>query len=73
MDSAGWIDAAKRKPTRKDADVTGCVLAWHRYNGAMITGWRNVRGNALYTHWQPTPAVPKGYDQEYRELWEVKK
>ena len=69
MDDNGWIDASERKPTKRDADLQGCVLAWHRYNGAIVTGWhqfwrRYYGGNSLLTHWQRLPEKPAAYRDE---------
>lgn len=69
MDDFGWIDAATRLPEKADADVTGCVVAWHRYNGTMVIGWWQVKGNRFLTHWQRCPAAPMDYPQEYRLKW----
>lgn len=65
MSKGNWTDAKERKPTREDADVTGCVLAWHKYNGCMVTGWHQFGVSAMYTHWQRTPEPPEG-----NPLWE---
>ena len=67
-DDGGWIDASKLKPTEKDADIQGCVLAWHRYDGARITGWRQFSFSSMLTHWQHMPRPPV----KYREVWEKK-
>jgi hypothetical protein len=63
MESTGWIDANRRPPTEADCDVFGCVLAYHRYNGAMVTGWRQFEVNKLFTHWRPIPQPPKMYQE----------
>ena len=47
----------------QDANATGCVLAWHRYNGCMVTGWHQFGRNRFLTHWQKTPGPPEGYPQ----------
>ena len=56
----GWIDIADRLPTSADGDAWQCVLAWHRYNGAMVIGWHQVGQNSYITHWQPCPKAPEG-------------
>lgn len=65
-----WIDAATRKPTQADADKKGCVIVWHCYNGAMITGWHQFdsNGNGFLTHWAPKPNPPPGFPE-----WEDEK
>ena len=63
MDASGWIDASRRAPTEADCDVFGCVLAYHRYNGAQVTGWRQFGMNKLLTHWRPIPKPPAPYKE----------
>lgn len=63
----GWICAMEHLPTAEDADDWGCVLVWHRYQGPMITGWRQVQNNGHMTHWQRTPAAPENYRDIHRE------
>ena len=53
-----WIDARERLPARADADAWGCVIAWHVYNGTMVTGWHQVERNRYFTHWMPAPGPP---------------
>lgn len=68
-----WIDAKDRKPTKDDADKKGCVLVWHRYDGAMVTGWHqfDTNANGFLTHWAPKPKPPEGFpaweDEEEQE------
>ena len=57
-----WIDKEKRLPTAEDADEEGLVLAWHRYQGTMLTGWFRVVDSKMVTHWQHTPEPPPGYE-----------
>lgn len=54
-----WIPSAERKPTERDADVYGCVLVYHAYQGVMVTGWFQVGENSLITHWARTPEPPE--------------
>lgn len=61
-----WTDAQKRLPEESDADEFGCVLAFHAFNGVMVTGWKQFRENGYLTHWQRTPKPPK----TFRQLWE---
>lgn len=68
MSNGDWIDASKIKPTQDDADVQNCVLAWHCYDGARITGWWQLLQNKMLTHWQRMPPPPISY----REKWEKK-
>lgn len=65
MTDKDWIDAEQRKPAQEDADRKGCVLAWHRYNGTMVTGWHQFTENSFFTHWQKAPEPPDGFP-----LWE---
>ena len=62
MKDAQWIDKEKRLPTAEDADEEGLVLAWHRYQGTMLTGWFRVVDSKMFTHWQHTPEPPPGYE-----------
>ena len=57
-----WIDKEKRLPTAEDADEEGLVLAWHRYQGTMLTGWFRAADSKMFTHWQHTPEPPPGYE-----------
>ena len=41
MNGIDWIDKNKRKPTKTDEDAHGCILAWHRYTGLMVTNADN--------------------------------
>ena len=59
-----WISAAERLPTKEDADAQGCVIAWHRYNGVMVTGWHQFGRNQFYTHWAPPLPPPKDITKE---------
>lgn len=58
MDDDMWIDAEQRKPTKADCDAFNCVLAYHKYNGAMVTGWHQFETSTMYTHWMPLPLPP---------------
>lgn len=54
-----WIPIAERMPTPGDADIQGCALAWHSYQGAMVMHISNIVNYGTYiTHWMPTPAAP---------------
>ena len=54
-----WIDKNKRMPDRKDGKRhNGCVLAWHRYQGASVVLADRVRDNDYFTHWMPLPPKP---------------
>ena len=63
-----WIDVRTRKPTKDDADLKGCVLAWHRYNGFTATGFHQFEHNEFLVFWKPAPAPPTGF-----EIWEKEK
>ena len=69
MNGEKWISVNERAPTSADADACRCVIAWHRYNGTMVTGYRNVGVNPFLTHWQRCPDVPGSYPEKYRRLW----
>ena len=56
---AGWIRLQDHPPTAQDADVQGCVVVWHVYNGAMIMAWQLVAQHGTVTHWMPTPQPPE--------------
>ena len=64
-----WISIYDRMPTEQDGDALGCILIWHKYNGACVTGWHNVikhmlPENDMITHWQRCPAPPDGKEAE---------
>lgn len=61
--SLGWISRAERMPTDADVDDWKCVLAWHVYQGPMLTGVHNFRENGHMTHWRPTPPPPEGLEK----------
>ena len=65
-----WISMTDRKPTGDDADEYGCVLVWHLFQGAMITGWRNAGNGTYHTHWMPTPDAPEGVKEKHKEIEE---
>lgn len=69
MDGEKWISVNERLPTAKDADVCRCVIAWHRHNGTVVTGYRQVRDNPYLTHWQRCPDAPGDYPDKYRRVW----
>lgn len=53
-----WIPVAIQKPAPEDGDEQGCVLAWHRYQGAMVLRVSNVLNYGTYiTHWMPLPKL----------------
>ena len=55
-----WTETHAQLPTEADGDAQGCVIGWHIYNGAVITGWHQFRAGGMLTHWMPTPDKPKG-------------
>lgn len=65
MSGGGWIDASERQPTERDADQMGCVIAWHKYQGLMVTGWHQFGHNRYLTHW--LPPIPSPYARERQE------
>lgn len=54
-------------PTAEDADKEGCIVAWHAYQGAVITGWRRVAENRFISHWTHTPPAPEDFNPAYRD------
>ena len=63
-----WILMQDRKPDENDADEWGCVIVWHLFNGAMITGWRNAVNGTYYSHWMHTPTPPINAEQQREEI-----
>lgn len=57
-----WRKKSHNSPTKADGDKGGCVLAWHIYNGCMVTGVKNARDSSFITHWQKLPLGPDGQD-----------
>ncbi len=68
MPKEGWISASDRKPTKKDADIMGCVLAINRYDGIRVTGWFQFDLNCYLTHWRPTPGHPEDHMEYSRRF-----
>lgn len=62
-----WIDRDERLPTEEDADVQGCVIVWHVYNGIMVMGWFNVPHNRFVSHWLPAIPRPENIDPKYKQ------
>lgn len=58
-----WVKREEGLPTEKDADAYGCVMAWHKYNGVMVTGWRRVVENEFIVAWAHTPMGPEGEEK----------
>lgn len=67
MDNSTWIPYRERKPTRADADKSGCVLAWHIFQGVMLRGWENEHGADFFTHWMRCPPPPPGAREALEE------
>lgn len=61
-----WIPREERLPTEQDADLQGCVIVWHAFNGAMITGWHRMADNRFMSHWTHTPPEPADFNPEYK-------
>lgn len=61
-----WTPIDDRLPTQEDADVHGCVIAWHVYQGVLITGWRYVAENRFVSHWTRTIPAPAYIDPKYK-------
>lgn len=59
MPRKGWIRREERLPDKDDADVYGCVLARHEFDGIKVTGWHQLARDKYLTHWRPTPAGPE--------------
>lgn len=66
MQVAEWTPIDDRLPTQEDADVHGCVIAWHVYQGVLITGWRYVAENRFFSHWMRTIPAPAYIDPKYK-------
>ena len=61
-----WTPIDERLPTEADADAQGCVIAWHVFQGLLITGWRYVAENRFFSHWMPTIPAPANIDPKYK-------
>jgi hypothetical protein len=48
-----WISKRDRLPERGDADIQGCVLAWHIYNGMMVAEYHECIRSDFISHWAP--------------------
>lgn len=55
-----WTEKAVKQASMEDTDEFGCVLGWHKYNGCIITGYRNINHSELFTHWTRLPKRPQG-------------
>lgn len=64
MMQVNWIEKGERIPEPDETDPTGCVLAWHVYNGMMITGVQNITSNPFITHWLPALEAPEERGRE---------
>lgn len=62
MTDNGWRETTPNTPTRRDGDANGCVMAWHIYQGCIVTGAKNARDSSFITHWQKLPLGPDGQD-----------
>lgn len=60
MTDNGWRETTPHSPTKRDGDANGCVMAWHIYNGCIVTGAKNARDSSFITHWQKLPPGPSG-------------
>lgn len=58
-----WIEVQDQPPTQQDADVQGCVIVWHIYNGVMVMKWHLVAKHSTVTHWRHMPDPPQGCRQ----------
>lgn len=56
----GWKKTTANSPTKRDGDANGCVLAWHIYQGCIVTGARNARNSSFISHWRKLPEGPGG-------------
>ena len=60
-----WIAMDQRKPNAEDADIFGCVLVRHEFNGVMVMGVESALSNSFVRGWVHTPRVmPKEGDSE---------
>ena len=51
-----WVDTEKRKPTKKDANKAGYILAWIGTDSPAVMNYKAAKYS---THWQPLPSKPK--------------
>lgn len=59
-------DGTEDLPTAEDADEHNCVLVMHAYQGAMVTGWFNIKRNRFVYAWAPCPRGPVEDAKAYR-------
>ena len=53
-----WVKPSERTPTALDADVQGCIIVWHKYNGCMLMNWHLAWNNPYVLAWMPTLDKP---------------
>lgn len=68
MDKHGWTDKRTHPPTETDMDPWRCVLAWHDFQGPMITSIREVMDNRYISYWKRTPGPPDEYMAQYARI-----
>ena len=51
----GWIHVSESRPTKRDADESGCVIVW---DGNGIDTWPYEYAHE-FNWWQPCPKAPK--------------
>ena len=61
---SGWRKIKEHPIQASDADEQGCVLAWHEYNGCIITEWHWAEDNSLVKWWMPLPEAPSAVDSD---------
>lgn len=54
-----WNNAQEKLPQESDADIYGCVLAIHKYDGLKVTGYHQIKPQSGYTHWMKLPDAPE--------------
>lgn len=58
---ADWRRVDEQPPTKADADVWGCIMAWHELQGVIFTNPDMIDFYKTYVHWWAhTPAGPEG-------------
>lgn len=64
MENSEWIRVNERLPVAEDCGPNGRIIAWHRYNGAMIANAHQLRDNRFMRWWLPYPKAPEGAEKE---------
>lgn len=54
-----WIRRSERLPNKEDGDAQGAVIAWHVWNGVMVTNYANVQSSTYFLAWMRCPKAPE--------------